>query len=166
MREHLTELELARAAAGDGSENLIDHLRWCGQCRTAVAEYGWLQEEIERTLEAEAAGAPVPEADWMGARERLQSTRPVSAVGRRAAAVSLAAAVCLVVAVPLAVAGGNRAWAMAPRTEEVSTAPSPAAVVENGRVGTPTSPAGRMAGRAERVSLPFVPPPTPPEPQV
>ena len=166
MREHLTELELARAAAGDGSEDLIDHLRWCGQCRTAIAEYGWLQEEIERALEVEADGAPVPEPDWMGVRERLQSPKPVSVIGRRAAAVSLAAAVCLVVAVPLAVAGGNRAWAMAPKLDDVSTAPSPVAVGDNGQVGTPTSPAGRMAGRAERVSLPFVPAPTPPEPQV
>jgi len=166
MTRHPTELELARAAAGDRCEDLVEHLRWCPRCRTTVADYGWLQGEMARTLAAEAERAPVSEPDWVGLRARLQSPRPMGAVGRRAAALSLAAVVGLVLIVPIVMVGGNRARTMAPRLEDVLAPRAPVAVMGDGRVETPACrPPGGLR-HTQRVSLPFVPPPTPPEPQV
>lgn len=166
MREHPTELELARWAEDGRPEELMEHLRWCRRCRNDVSEYRWLQEEIDRALKAEAGGAPVPEPDWRCVWKQIdEGPGAVSPAGRRAAAVSLAAMVCLMLAVPLVVVGGNRAWAMAPRLEDVSTAPTPVPAGADGRAGTPTSRADGGERQVRRESLPFVPPPTPPEQQ-
>ena len=166
MTRHPTELELARAAGGHRCEDLVEHLRWCRRCRSTLADYEWLQDETERTLTAEADGAPVPDSDWVGLRARLQSPGPLPAVGQRAVAVSLAAMVGLIVMVPVVVAGESRARRMAPRLEDVLTPRTPVAVLGDGRRGTPASRPSGGPRHAQRVSLPFVPPPTPPEPQV
>ena len=166
MMGHLTDLELAQEAEERTSDYVREHLRWCSACRRAAAEYGWLEDELGRALKAEAGRARLPGPAWEAVHRRIRTPRHHVPPGRRAAALSLALMVSVMVLAPLVMVGGNWAWATAARLEDLTTAPAPAAVTVDEGEGTPPSSATAAGRHLQRVSLPFEPAPTPPEPQV
>ena len=55
---HLVETELACVSDGKHHESAAEHLRRCAQCRSAVAEYAWLQEQVVTALATAADTVP------------------------------------------------------------------------------------------------------------
>lgn len=161
--EHPRELELARRSdGGSGDDPLTEHLRWCSGCRRVLADHEWLQGEIATALDAEAAAAPVPSSDWDGVRRRLR--RPERQPAQRGALVAAGVALiaCVMLVAPSAL--GRHAHAQGMSAGRVSIAPAPVIVPSAGTgMGGGASLRLSPADRAVRVSLPFVPPPTPPE---
>lgn len=76
---HLNEFDLARLSELDGGEvpdaEMAEHLRWCADCRSALAEHRWLQEEIVSALAVAAREVPVPRPRWWAVQEALFSSR-------------------------------------------------------------------------------------------
>jgi hypothetical protein len=102
---HPDEIVLARLAeTGDGAADAetLEHLRWCARCRTLVADYRWLQDEMVDTLEAAADAVHVPWPRWQAVREGLiMGRRKQNAAGRVSAIASAVLAVCLMFFQPL-----------------------------------------------------------------
>jgi hypothetical protein len=98
----LTEADDDAATAGAANAEMLEHLRWCARCRTHVADYRWLQDELVGALGAAADAVHVPYPRWWGVREGLiAKTRQQSAAGRVSALASAVLAVCLMFFRPL-----------------------------------------------------------------
>jgi predicted anti-sigma-YlaC factor YlaD len=102
---HPREIELARfgdrgdgeavGAEADCSNPIEEHLRWCAHCRSVVADYDWLQEELAATLTV-AAEIPAPRPQWWAVRERVCAGRRRQVAGWRISALSgVVLAVCM-----------------------------------------------------------------------
>ena len=166
MRErHPREIELARLSDGEAvSAEMAEHLRWCARCRSAVADYDWLQGEIAVTLAA-AAEIPAPRPQWWAVRERVFASQRRQITGWRISALSsVVLAVCLMfsafpmqsatVAALTTFPSGRSPLGASP---EPMVAPAPVTVAVT-LVATPT-PTTEMP-----LSTPaFVLPPTPPQ---
>jgi hypothetical protein len=85
---HPKETDLARLADLNGEAGEGEHLDWCSQCRSRVADYRWLQGEIASALSAVAAAVPVPRPAWWAVEERLLAAQRRANTGRRATAVA------------------------------------------------------------------------------
>jgi len=105
---HPGQFELAclgEPGAGERDADIVEHLRWCARCRSAVADYRWLEGEIEAALSAAAAAAPLPRPKWWDVRGRVFAGQARRGAARRApAVVSVALLIChmlLAVVLPL-----------------------------------------------------------------
>lgn len=164
---HLSETELAQVSESEDREKLEGHLRWCSRCRRALADYGWLQGEVEALLEAEADAVPVPRSNWQTVRDRLGSAERRNKGREMLVAAGAALVLCLMVGTPAVL--GRKAEAEAIPASGVVTAPAPVSVEDPVTSTSPRTAAGRVSasGRSrerERTSLPLVPIPTPPTP--
>lgn len=171
MREwHPDELELARASELEAGGDLADHLRWCSRCRAVAADYEWLDEEIAGAFDAGLEEADVPRAGWESVDERLRPRQRSAVGGQFAALVGAVVVTCMMLVAPSVLVreahgGGRVAGEMATVRLPVS------AVVDDHTSGTGAGPALTMtpalssSSRRGAVSLPFVPPPEPPEPE-
>jgi len=167
-QSHPPEIELARISELKGSKELEEHLRWCSWCRRTLADYGWLQGEIEALLEAEAEAVPVPQPNWQSVRERMGRAERRNKGREMLVATGAALVLCLMFGAPSIL--GRRAEAQAVPASGVVTAPAPVSIRDP---VTSTRPGAEVGGisvsgqsREEaRTSLPFVPIPTPPTPQ-
>jgi hypothetical protein len=158
---HLVETELACVGDGKHNADATEHLRWCAQCRSAVAEYAWLQGQVAAALATAADTVTVPRSRWRAVRRRLAAERQRQIAGWRASAVASAVlAVCLVLAAS-PVLGVAVAQASLPAR---ATLPSPVTDVVSGdhaaSTFTPT-PAAFGADTATPSAPPLVPLPTP-----
>ena len=165
-KTHPKEKELARFGEGDVSVVVAEHLRWCARCRSAVADYRWLQGEIEATLTAAAEAVVVPGPKWWAVQERLFASRRRLVMGRRVSAfASTILAVCLMMSVPNFLGLAVAAQMSQP---EVVVVPAPVtAAVSGASVASMATPTPVMScADAEPSSTPaFVLPPTPPAPE-
>ena len=102
---HPDEIELARLAeidSGAADAEMLEHLRWCARCRTLVADYRWLQDEMVGALGATADAVRVPRPRWWAVHDGLIiGQRKQNTVSRISAIASAVLAVCLMFFRPL-----------------------------------------------------------------
>jgi hypothetical protein len=164
-RNHPGELELAWLSDDEDRERLMEHVRWCSSCHRILTDYEWLQGEIVAALDAEAANAPVAAPNWAGVRGRLECGRERAMEKRGLVAVGVALMMCVMLVTPAALGRGVEAQTVT--SGGVSTVPVPDVALGADLVTEPaTMLPATSRHRAGAVSLPFVPPPTPPDPEV
>jgi hypothetical protein len=162
---HPGEAELARFGEGDKSAELEDHLRWCARCRSVVADYRWLGEEVGASLRSAAGAVEVPRPRWWAVQERLSASERRQARRLRVPAVaSVVLAFSLMLALSPVVGTAVAARTLPP---EAMVAPVPFTTsISRGdgiSLATPTP----VVSRDEATALPtpgFMLPPTPPQP--
>lgn len=165
---HLPETELACAGSGETDICLVEHLRWCAQCRSAAAEYRWLGERIEDALTATADAVDVPRPRWRTVKRRMAAGQNRRIAGWRVSATAgIAFAICTILSLSSII--GVTVAAQTSSPEAVMT-PAPAtAVLFDARtpsIATPTPIASREGIESPSIlTLPLLPP-TPPEPDV
>ena len=163
---HPKEPELARFSDGQPSANVAEHLRWCGRCRSSVADYQWLGGELEATLKAAAGDVPVPRPRWWAVQARLRAGQQRRAAGWRASAF---ASIALVVSFVLCVPNVGCPVAAAPVPQpRAATVPSPVTTfVSDARIVTLATPTPAIPPGEETPLLTpaFALPPTPPDPE-
>jgi hypothetical protein len=160
---HPGEAELARFGEGDKSAALEDHLRWCARCRSVVADYRWLGEEVGASLGAVAGAVEVPRPRWWAVQERLSASERRQARRLRVPAVaSVVLAFCLMLALSPVVGTAVAARTLPP---EAMVAPVPfTTIVSDGLGSTVTATPAVSSEAATPLPTPgFVLPPTPPE---
>jgi len=160
---HLRETELARFDEGEAGVGVAKHLRWCARCRSIVADYRWLQQEIAATLALAAHAVPVPRPKWRAVRERMIVSRRHQMRWYASAAASVMLTVCLVLFVPNFL--GLAVVAQMPQPEAVMP-PAPVTAVVSGEhpvSGATPTPAISCAEAKSLQTPVFVLPPTPPE---
>jgi hypothetical protein len=164
---HPGEAELARFGEGDKSAELEDHLRWCARCRSVVADYRWLGEEVGASLRSAAGAVEVPRPRWWAVQERLSASERRQARRLRVPAVaSVVLAFSLMLALSPVVGTAVAARTLPP---EAMVAPVPfTTIVSDGSVTSAVTATPAVSSEAA-TPLPtpgFVLPPTPPEPGV
>ena len=99
MREiHPNEVDLACLSELDDDRDaeIAQHLRWCADCRSAVAEHRWLQKELGTVLAVAADAVSVPRPKWWAVQEALQTRQRRQVAGWRGSAVaSVVLSMCL-----------------------------------------------------------------------
>jgi hypothetical protein len=160
--KHPQELELAGA-----SEKLVDHLRWCSRCRGVAADYEWLKEEIPAAFDAGLEAVAVPAPTWESVRDRLRP-RQRCAAGRQLVAIAATAVMaCLMLVAPSVVV--RNAHPRGVLTPDAMAVRVPMGDDQRTRAGTRPSlgrtPSPSVSSGDRSVSLPFVPPPEPPDPE-
>ena len=164
---HPGEAELARFGEGDNDAAQEEHLRWCARCRSVVADYRWLGEEIGASLQAAADGVPVPRPRWWDVQERLLASERQRARRLRVPAVaSVVLAFSLMLALSPVVGTAVAARTLPPRA---AIAPSPFITDLASSPATSLATPTPFVSRDEVTPLPtpaFVLPPTPPEPGI
>lgn len=164
---HPREIELIRLSDGEAGAEMAEHLRWCTRCRSVLADYRWLQGEITATLTAAADAVVSPRPKWWAVQEVLCASQRRQAVGGRVSAVaSVMLAACLMLSVSPVLGTAVVARTLPP---EAIVAPAPATAIASGArlsaMATPTPAISRE--EAKPLSTPaFVPPPTPPQPEI
>ncbi len=165
MRErHPREIELARLNDREAGKiidaEMAEHLRWCAYCRSAVADYDWLQGEIADTL-AMAAEVPVPRPQWWAVQERVFTSRQRQITGWRISALSSAVlAICLMLRiVPIRSAFPIQSATVAALTSlpEPMVAPAPVTVAVT-LIATPTPTTETVPPSTPAFMLPPTPP--------
>jgi hypothetical protein len=191
---HPSEIELARLAERDdlaADAETLDHLRWCARCRTLVADYRWLQDEMVSALGSTAGAARIPRPRWWAVHQTLiAGQRRQNAAGRISAIASAVLAVCLMFFQPLlpgpSLLGGlglSQASQQAPPAlvvsysdlyPEAAVATAPTAAVSSDAssglvtVATPTPPlvaSGHIEKMASQSTPACMQLPTPPQPE-
>jgi hypothetical protein len=165
---HPTDFQLASLSDEGASSGGRKHIRSCARCRSAVADYEWLEAELAATLETAAKRARSPRATWWELQNRLNESRHLQVVRLRASAVlSAAMTVCLLLCAPSLIKPA--AAAQAPRPA-VSVRPTPIAIAEStegvdGSLSSRTSTLLTALGTAQQSSVApsLVPLPTPPD---
>ena len=98
---HLRELDLSRLSDGELSAQAMEHLHWCARCRSAAAEFDWLQQEITGMLAAAADAAPGSQPKWWDVQKRLTIGQQQRSSRRRLSAIAgVVLAISLVLSVP------------------------------------------------------------------
>jgi len=160
-KAHLRDIELAWLSDEENALPLEReaHLRWCGRCRSALAEYRWLQKELAVALADAAESAPAPRLQWQAVRSRVSVERRGAANRRVSAFASMVLAVCF--ALSLSTFLSPTLAARTPQPEPAAfPAPLAAASVVGASTATPTPAA--PGEQAEMQSTPsLIPPPTP-----
>ena len=163
---HPGEAELARFGEGDKSAEIEDHLRWCARCRSIVADYRWLGEEVEASLGAVADAVEVERPRWWAVQERLSASERRQARRLRVPAVaSVVLAFSLMLALSPVVGTAVAARTLSP---EAMVAPVPFMTIVSDELGPAVTATPAILSEAA-MPLPtpgFVLPPTPPEPGV
>jgi hypothetical protein len=163
---HPGEAELARCGEGNKSAELEDHLRWCARCRSVVADYWWLGEEVGASLRAAAGTVEVERPRWWAVQERLLVSERRQARRLRVPAVaSVVLAFCLMLALSPVVGTAVAARTLPP---EAMVAPVPfTTIVSDGLGSAVTATPAILSEAATPLPTPgFVLPPTPPEPGI
>jgi hypothetical protein len=172
------------ADAGAANAEMLEHLRWCARCRTRVADYRWLQDELVGALGATADAVRVPHPRWWAVREGLiTTTRQRSTASRVSALASAVLAVCLMFFRPLipvpsllgTTQPASPVWMVSYPEAVIATAPTAAVssstLSESTAGATPTPnlvQPGRSREVREAISQPtpvYMQLPTPPQPQ-
>jgi hypothetical protein len=162
---------------------MLEHLRWCARCRTLVADYGWLQDEIAGALGSAADTVRVPRPRWWAVHnELIIGQRKQNTVGRVSAIASAVLAVCLMffrplIPVPSLLGGTGMSQAasmLMVSYPEAVIATAPTAAVSSSTlsgstlVATPT-PSLVSSGQTEKTTSQPTPAcmqlPTPPQPE-
>jgi predicted anti-sigma-YlaC factor YlaD len=174
---HPSEVDLARLSELDGggegiSAEIAEHLRWCADCRSIVADHRWLQDEIVAALAAAADSVPLPRPQWRAVQEVLVSSQRRQVAGWRGSAVaSVVVAVCLMLSLSrvLGTVGVMAQTAASPEAV-VATAPD---VDEGYLLSAPASlatPTPVIFRAAREIAPPPTPglvlPPTPTQPEI
>ena len=102
---HPSEFDLAWLGDLDAENDLCkkipdaemaEHLRWCADCRSVVADHHWLQENITTMLAIAVDTVPVPQPKWWAVQEGLLSRRQRLAASWQGSTIaSVVLAVCL-----------------------------------------------------------------------
>ncbi|HEY72303.1 MAG: hypothetical protein DRJ03_20210 [Chloroflexi bacterium] len=162
MSVHLSETDLASLSDGGPDEGAAEHLRWCTRCRSAAADYRWLQGEIEGALAGAADALPVPRSKWRAVQAGVRAGRRRQVVGGRISVfASACAAVCLVLFVP---GFSGLAVAVQANQPELAAVPAPITVpVEHALPVTTPTPAMSCEEATASPTPAFVLPPTAPK---
>ncbi|MGD1994153.1 MAG: hypothetical protein PVI59_13250 [Anaerolineae bacterium] len=133
---HPQEMDLVLGLQGAESQDVEEHLRWCGACRALADEHRWLTEEVSTCLQAEARAAPVPRPRWGDIQVRIQAARRRWVIVRRVSAVASVAAVLIAMLIFSSIVGepGEQVYAA---SVEPTVAPQPIARARTGS-RTPT----------------------------
>lgn len=169
---HPREYELAQVSQSEPNERLADHLQWCSRCRGITADYAWLEEEIAAGFEAGLKDVAVPPSRWERVDEHLRASR-ARTVGKQLLAVAGAALIaCLMLLAPSILnrhvrAEGVIGPTVVPVRVPVSAHDDRTATGGQGPGQGPltTTPGSSISSGDRGVSLPFSPPPEPPEPE-
>ena len=163
---HPGEAELARFGEGDKSAELEAHLRWCARCRSVVADYRWLGEEVGASLGAVADAVEVPRPRWWAVQERLSASERRQARRLRVPAVaSVVLAFSLMLALSPVVGTAVAARTLPPEAM-VDPVPFTAIVFDGLGSAVTVTPAISSEAATPLPTPGFVLPPTPPEPGV
>ncbi|MCP4544382.1 MAG: hypothetical protein GY832_45300 [Chloroflexi bacterium] len=101
---HLNEFDLAWLGELDNNDlgneipdaEMVEHLRWCADCRSAIADHQWLQETITTTLAIAVDAVSVPRPKWWAVQEALLFGRQRQVASWRGSTIaSVVLAVCL-----------------------------------------------------------------------
>jgi hypothetical protein len=171
MREgHPRDSELAGLSGESFDDGILEHVRCCARCRSVVADYDWLQEELAGTLTRVVSDVAVPRSAWWELQDRLlESSRRQSVRIQLSAVVGAAMVVCLLLCVPGFIRPAAAAQALQP---EASLRPTPMVVAEPAGVCGRSLPATtsavvtvpRPASHSQSSPAPaLVPLPTPPD---
>ncbi len=162
MSVHPSETELALLDGGGSGENVAAHLRWCARCRSAAADYRWLQGEIEGVLAEAADALPVPRPKWWAVQVGVRSGRRRQIVGGRVSVLAgVLSVICLMLFVPGFPALAVTAQANQP---ELAAVPAPITAPVEHALSVATSTPAISCEEATPLPTPvFAPPPTPPE---
>jgi len=159
---HPAEKELG----GEASTSVTEHLRWCARCRGIVADYDWLQGEIEATLVAAADAVPIPRPKWWAVQElKFASQRRRIVGGRISAVASVVLTVCLMLSISPVLGTTVVAQILSPEPV-VALAPVAAAISgESLALVATLTPVISCEEATPSPTPAFVLPPTPPEPE-
>ncbi len=145
---HPNEIDLARwsesaSGVGGARDDVAEHLRWCGRCRSVAAGHRWLQDEVSATLTLAADAVPVPRPRWWAVQEALLVKQRRQVRGWWTSAVaSVVAAVCLMLSVSPMLGSAFGAATIAPQTAPpvaiIATAPDTATSTALLELATPT----------------------------
>jgi hypothetical protein len=182
-RVHPSEIDLARwgeldsetgeegasLSAARGTECMAEHLRWCGRCRSVVADHRWLQKEVAATLAAASDAVPVPRPRWWAVQEAMLTSQRRQVRGWWLSAIaSVVSAVCLMLSVsPMFGTAAVAARVVSPEAV-VATAPdtvparASAALFPLSSLATPTP----AMFHVQEVTPALVLPPTPAQPEI
>ena len=175
---HPKEIDLAWLSESDGAEGeMAEHLRWCGRCRSAVADHRWLQDEVSSVLAVAAEVVPVPRPRWWDVQEvlRANNQRRQARGWWTSAVASAVAAVCLMLAVSsmfgpafgTVVAASQTAPPVLASVAAVATAPDVSLLTDSFLVATPTPVVFDEAREASLSPTPvLLLPPTPAQPEI
>jgi len=157
---HPAEKELG----GEASTSVTEHLRWCARCRGIVADYDWLQGEIEATLVAAADAVPIPRPKWWAVQElKFASQRRRIVGGRISAVASVVLTVCLMLSTSPVLGTTVLSTTIEP---VVALAPVAAAISgESLALVATLTPVISCEEATPSPTPAFVLPPTPPEPE-
>jgi hypothetical protein len=180
----LAEADDGTALASAATAEMLEHLRWCARCRTRVADYRWLQDEIVGALGSTADAVCVPHPRWWAVREELiAKTRQQSTASRVSALASAMLAVCLIFFRPLisvpsllgTTQPASPVWMVSYPEAVIATAPTaavPSSTLSESPAGATPTPdlarPGRSRETGEAISQPtpvYMQLPTPPQPQ-
>lgn len=171
---HPQETELACLDEGWGGADVAEHLRWCARCRSAVADYGWLADELEATLAAAAAAVEPPRPRWWAVQGRVSAARRWRTAMRRASAcTSLLLALWLMLYVPgflgitlsLSIGGPTAIRTPYPEVAPVPAAALSLASISPSSLGATPTPAVPCAEVAPSPTPAFVLVPVPSQPE-
>jgi len=173
--EHPEERALARWAESGADPSVEEHLRWCARCRSAAADYRWLEQEVGAALAEAADAAPVPRPKWWEVRGRLFAGQPhPGSVWRASVVVGAVLIFCQAIALPPAASPAlavDPATAPPPVVALVSRAPGSASLSTDAvePMATPTPNASLDAedgadGETRAAPSPTLAPVLPPRP--
>jgi hypothetical protein len=130
MREwHPRDSKLAGLTGESIDDRILEHVRCCARCRSVVADYDWLQEELAGTLTGVVSDGPVPRSAYWELQDRLlESSRRQSVRIQLSAVVRAAMVVCVLLCVPGFMRPAAAAQALQP---EASLRPTPMVVAES-----------------------------------
>ncbi len=164
---HLSEFDLAWLSELDSDNDLdneiTEHLRWCADCRSAVADHRWLQEKITTMLAVAADVAPIPRPRWWAVQEALLSSRQRQVASWRGSTIaSVVLAVCLMLSASPVLGTAAMMAQTAQTFPEAVIATAPDIRVHTVLTSTPTPAIFRQAQNVTPSPTPvLVLPPTP-----
>lgn len=162
MENHPRERDIAGYSDGRVDEEIRRHVAWCSDCRRVLADHAWLEGELVETLRTQATEARLPSSDWEGVRRRLQGPEQERVESRPMIAAGVAMMLFVLAAAPMLL--GSDVHAQLGAGSTLATAPRPVIATGVKVARTASLPLDHVSAPGNRhLSLPFVPPPTPPE---
>jgi hypothetical protein len=165
---HPSDHDLACVTEDSATEDVAAHVRDCARCRSAVADFRWLGDELEAVLAAAVETVPVPRPAWRAVRAHLTAIQRRQMVrGWASACASVLLAAGLMFGAPNFVNMAGLATTAQAAQAKAIIAPTPRPPIVTGAspaTYVTSTPAVSNDHRAPLPTPAFKLPPTPPDP--